>query len=119
MTWSTWIASAAVVVMGTFNTGVTQTPVAIANFEDVAGKWAGHANTYAVSLDLDTNGRFIARYALGSERGAARLEGGNLVIPLPRHNGALQLSRDGETLKGPGIVAGKTWQVSLARKAAR
>ena len=118
MTWSTWITSAAVVVMATCTTGFSQTPMAIATFEDVAGKWAGHANTHAVSLDLETNGRFTARYALGSERGAARLEGGNLVIPLPEHDGALQLSRDGETLKGPGVIGGKTWQVSLARKAA-
>lgn len=119
MTWSTWIAGVAAIVMGTCNTGFSQTPVAIANFEDVAGKWAGHANTHAVTLDLETDGQFIARYALGSERGAARLEGGNLVIPLPKHDGALQLSKDGETLKGPGIIAGKSWQVSLARTAAR
>jgi hypothetical protein len=39
------------------------------------------------------------------------------LIPLTEHQGSLQLAWDGATLKGPGLIAGKTWSVSLARTA--
>lgn len=113
-----WLASAALIILGFCNAGHGQTsvvPTSIASFEDVAGKWVGHANNHDVSLDIDTAGRFTARYALGAESGDARLEDGALVIPLTEHQGALQLAWDGATLKGPGLIAGKTWRVSLVR----
>jgi hypothetical protein len=110
---SVWLASIALAMVGFCNAGHSQT--VIAAFDDVAGKWAGHANTHNVSLEIDAIGRFTAKYALGGESGAARLEGGALVIPLPEHKGTLQLVRDGDTLKGPGLIDGKTWMVSLVR----
>jgi len=115
-----WLASGALIILGFCNAGHGQTsvvPTSIASFEDVAGKWVGHANNHNVSLDIDTTGRFTARYALGEESGDARLEDGALVIPLTEHQGALQLAWDGATLKGPGLIAGKTWRVSLVRTA--
>ena len=115
---SVWLASVALTIVGYCNAGHGQTsvaPTSIASFEDVAGKWVGHANNHNVSLEIDTTGRFTARYALGGESGEARLEGGALVIPLAEHQGSLQLAWDGETLKGPGLIAGKTWSVSLVR----
>jgi hypothetical protein len=116
---SVWLASVALTtVVGFCNAGYGETSVArasIASFEDVAGKWVGHADNHDVSLDIDTAGRFTARYALGGESGAARLEAGALVIPLTEHQGSLQLAWDGATLKGPGLIAGKTWNVSLVR----
>ena len=115
---SVWLASAAVAVVGFCNAGHGQTslaPTSIASFEDVAGKWVGHANDHNVSLEIDTTGRFTARYALGGETGEARLEAGALLIPLAEHQGSLQLAWDGATLKGPGLIAGKTWRVSLVR----
>ena len=116
MTWSVWMASAALAIMSICNTGLGQTATApIASFGDIAGKWAGHAGSHNVTLEIETGGRFTAKYAFGGERGEARLEDGTLVIPLPQHDGALQLTRDGEMLKGPGVIAGKTWMVSLAR----
>ena len=90
-----WLASAALAVVGFWNAGHGRTslaPKSIASFEDVAGKWVGHANNHNVSLEIDTTGRFTARYALGGESGEARLEGGALVIPLAEHQGALQLA---------------------------
>jgi len=89
----------------------------ITRFEDVAGKWTGQAfaNNYRVSLEIDANGKFRARSLLGSERGKARIENGALVIPLVEHEGTLQLVLDGETLKGPGAVAGRTGIVTLVR----
>jgi hypothetical protein len=117
---SVWLASAALAIVGFCNAGHGQTSIApksIASFEDVAGKWVGHANNHNVSLEIDTTGRFTARYALGGESGEARLEGGALVIPLAEHQGALQLAWDGAALKGPGLIAGKTWRVSLVRTA--
>ena len=63
----------------------------------------------------DPRGRFTAKSALGSETGEALLQGGALVVPLVEHNGTLHLVRDGETLKGPGVLRGKTWEVSLVR----
>ena len=85
-----WLASAALAIVGFCNAGHGQTsiaPTSIASFEDVAGKWVGHANNHNVSLEIDTTGRFTARYALGGESGEARLEGGALVIPLAEHQG--------------------------------
>jgi hypothetical protein len=113
---SVWIASLALAIASFCNAGYSQTSIApIASFHDVAGKWAGHANNHHVTLAIDTIGRFTARYALGGESGEAKLENGALVIPLPEHRGTLQLALDGDTLKGPGLIAGKTWMVSLAR----
>jgi hypothetical protein len=116
---SVWLASAALAVVGFCNAGHGQTsaiaPKSIASFEDVAGKWVGHANNHDVSLEIGTTGGFTARYALGGESGEARLEGGALVIPLPEHQGSLQLAWDGATLTGPGLIAGKEWRVSLVR----
>ena len=115
---SVWLASAALAIVGFCNAGHGQTsiaPTSIANFEDVAGTWVGHANNHNVSLEIDTAGRFMARYALGGESGEARLEGGALVIPLAEHHGSLQLAWDGAMLKGPGLIAGKAWRVSLVR----
>lgn len=118
---SVWLGSGALAILAFCNAGHSQTstapaaPTSIASFQDVAGKWAGHANNHNVSLDIDTSGRFTARYAFGGESGDARLEGGALVIPLTEHQGSLQLAWDGATLKGPGLIAGKTWSVSLVR----
>lgn len=108
-----WRAGVTLAIACFCNVGYSQT--LIASFDEVAGKWAGHANTHHVTLEIDASGRFTARYALGGESGEARLEGGALVIPLPKHQGALQLAWDGDTLKGPGQIDGKTWAVSLAR----
>jgi hypothetical protein len=83
---SVWLASAALAIVGFCNAGHGQTSIApksIASFEDVAGKWVGHANNYNASLEIDTTGGFTARYALGGESGEATLEGGALLIPLP------------------------------------
>jgi uncharacterized membrane protein YeaQ/YmgE (transglycosylase-associated protein family) len=113
---SVWLASIALAIMSFGNAGYGQT--LIASFDDVAGKWAGQANTHNVTLEIDHSGRFTARYALGGESGEARLEAGALVIPLPKHRGTLQLGWDGDTLKGAGQTAGKTWVVTLARTAA-
>jgi hypothetical protein len=113
---SVWLASMALATVSLCKAGYSQT--LIASFDDVAGKWAGHANTHNVTLEIDPSGRFTARYALGGERGEARLEAGALVIPLPEHRGTLQLQWDGDTLKGPGQIDGKTWVVTLARTAA-
>ena len=111
-----WLASIALAIVGFCDAGYSQT--LIASFDDVAGKWAGQANTHSVTLEIDPSGRFTAKYALGGESGEARLEAGALVIPLPKHRGTLQLAWDGDTLKGPGQIDGKTWVVSLARTAA-
>ena len=89
----------------------------ITRFDDVAGKWTGRAfaNNYRVSLEIDAAGRFKARSLLGGESGTARLENGVLVIPLVEHKGTLQLVLEGETLKGPGAVAGRSGTVTLVR----
>jgi hypothetical protein len=115
---SDWLASAAVAMVAFCNVGYSQTvtaPTSIACFDDIAGKWAGHANNHNVTLEIDTIGRFTARYALGGESGEARLAGGTLVIPLAEHEGTLELVWDGDTLKGSGLLGGKAWMVSLAR----
>ncbi len=106
---------AAAAILGFSHVACSQS--SITRFEDVAGKWTGHAfaNNYRVSLEIDANGKFRARSLLGSERGKARLENGALVIPLVEHEGTLQLVLDGETLKGPGAVAGRTGTVTLVR----
>jgi hypothetical protein len=80
---SVWLASIPLVITGFCNAGYSQT--LIASFDDVAGEWAGHADTHSVSLKIDPRGRFTATYALGSESGEARLEAGTLVVPLPKH----------------------------------
>ena len=112
---SIWPAMVALAVMGICNAGYSQT--LITSFNDIAGKWAGHANTHNVTLEIDASGRFTAKYAFGGESGVAKLEDGAVVIPLPEHRGTLQLAWDGNTLKGPGQIDGKTWAVSLARAA--
>jgi hypothetical protein len=104
---------ATVTLLAPFAGALSQTP--ITRFEDVAGRWNGYASGHRVALDLDPSGRFTARSSLGSESGEANLLGGFLVIPLVEHSGTLQLAWDGNTLKGPGILHGKTWDVSLAR----
>jgi hypothetical protein len=113
---SVWLASLALAIMSFCNAGHSQAAV-ITAFDEIAGTWAGHANTHDVTLEIDASGRFMARYVFGGESGAARLEGGVLVIPLPEHKGTLQLVRDGDALKGPGLIDGKTWTVSLVRTA--
>ena len=115
---SVWLASAAVGMVTFCNVGYSQTataPTWIARFDDIAGKWTGHANNHNVSLEIDAIGKFTARYALGGESGEARLAGGTLVVPLAEHDGTLELVWDGDTLKGSGLLGGKTWMVSLAR----
>ena len=87
----------------------------ISKFDDIAGRWSGHASSHRVTLDIDAAGTFTAKSALGSETGAARLEDGTLIVPLPEHKGVLQLALQGEGLKGSGVLSGKTWQVSLLR----
>ena len=95
----------------------TVASIPIVKFDNVAGKWVGHANSHNVSLEIDATGGFTARYAFGGVSGEARLENGALVVPLTEHRGLLELAWDGETLKGPGQIAGKTWMVSLVRSA--
>jgi len=115
---SVWLASAAVAMVTFCNVGYSQTataPTSIARFDDIAGKWTGHANNHNVTLEIDAIGRFTARYALGGESGEARLAGGTLVVPLAEHDGTLELVWDGDTLKGSGLLGGKTWMVNLAR----
>jgi hypothetical protein len=109
------MASVALAILGFCNVGYSQT--SITKFDDVAGKWAGYAapHDHKVTLEVDKSGRFKARSPIGSESGAARLEGGALVIPLAGHQGSLQLVLHGDTLKGPGVLDGKTWMVSLVR----
>ena len=110
---STSIAAAAMAVLGFCEAAYGQT--SINRFDEIAGKWTGHASRHSVTLDIDPSGRFTARSPLGSESGEAKLQGGALVVPLVEHNGTLQLVREGETLKGPGVLRGKTWEVSLVR----
>jgi len=105
--------SATIAILASSSGVLSQTP--ISRFEDVAGKWRGHASGYRVTLDLDSSGRFTARSILGSESGTANLQGGLLEIPLPEHRGTLRLAWDGYRLTGPGVLRGKTWDVSLAR----
>jgi hypothetical protein len=115
---SVWLASAAMAMVTFCNVCYSQTataPTSIARFDDIAGKWTGHANNHNVSLEIDTTGRFTARYALGGESGEARLAGGTLVVPLAEHDGTLELVWDGDTLKGSGLLGGKAWMVILAR----
>jgi hypothetical protein len=115
---SVWLATAAVAMVGFCNVGYSQTstdPTSIARFDDIAGKWTGHANDHDVTFEIDAAGRFTARYALGGESGEARLEDGTLVVPLAAHDGTLALVWDGDTLKGTGLLDGKRWMVSLGR----
>jgi hypothetical protein len=114
---SVWLAGMALAIVGFCNAGHSQTaPTSISRFDDVAGKWAGHAApNHNVTLEIDGTGRFKAKSLLGGESGEARLEGGALVIPLTEHRGSLQLVLDGGTLKGPGVLNGRTWMVSLTR----
>jgi hypothetical protein len=81
---SVWLASAALAMVTFCNIGYSQTataPTSIARFDDIAGKWTGHANNHNVTLEIDAIGKFTARYALGGERGEARLARG-------RHSGS-------------------------------
>jgi hypothetical protein len=109
------VASVALAILGFYSVGYSQT--SITKFDDVAGKWAGHASphNYNVTLEIDRSGGFKAGSPLGGENGEAKLDGGTLVIPLTHHRGTPQLVLDGETLNGPGILGGKNWMVSLAR----
>jgi hypothetical protein len=114
------VASVVLAILGFCNVGYSQTSItqtSITKFDDVAGKWAGHASphNYNVTLEIDRSGRFKARSPLGGESGEAKLDGGTLVIPLTQHHGTLQLVLNGETLNGPGILRGKNWMVSLVR----
>ena len=88
---------------------------AISKFDDIVGRWTGYASSHRVTLDIDAAGKFTAISALGRETGAARLEDGTLIVPLPEHKGVLQLALQGEALKGSGVLRGKTWEVSLLR----
>ena len=72
----------------------------ISKFDDIAGRWTGHASSHRVTIDIDAAGKFTAKSALGSETGAAMLQDGTLIVPLPEHKGALQLALQGEALKG-------------------
>jgi hypothetical protein len=87
----------------------------ISKFDDIAGRWTGHASSHRVTLDIDAAGTFTAKSAFGSETGAANLQDGSLIVPLPEHNGVLHLALQGEALKGSGVLSGKTWNVSLLR----
>jgi len=81
---SVWLASAALAMVTFCNIGYSQTataPTSIARFDDIAGKWTGHANNHNVTLEIDAIGKFTARYALGGERGEARLAGGLWWFP--------------------------------------
>jgi hypothetical protein len=113
------MASVALAILGFCNVAYSQT--SITKFDEVAGKWAGHAapHNHNVTLEIDGRGRFKARSPLGGESGEARLEGGALVILLSDHQGSLRLVLDGDTLKGPGLLDGKTWMVNLARTGPR
>ncbi len=103
--------------------GYSQTSVAqpsdaatsVAKFKDLAGKWTGQANNHSVTLEIDPSGKFRATSAVGGEEGEARIEGAILIIPLEEHKGTLVLLQDGDTLKGSGVLAGKTRTVSLRR----
>ena len=107
------IVAVAMAVLGICEAAYGQ--ISINRFDEIAGKWTGHASSHRVTLEIDPRGRFTAKSALGSETGEALLQGGALVVPLVEHNGTLHLVRDGETLKGPGVLRGKTWEVSLVR----
>jgi len=109
-----WLSvAAAVLCVSTVGHGQSS----ISRFADVAGRWTGHAfaNNYRVSLEIDATGKFKAHALLGSESGEARLENGGLVIPLVEHHGTLHLMLDGEILRGPGSVAGRSGTVTLVR----
>jgi hypothetical protein len=84
---------------------------------DVAGRWSGRTSpdNHEVTLEIDQAGKFMAKSALGSKSGEARLQDGRLVLPLPQHHGELRLVPEGDTLTGSGIVSGKTRTVSLRR----
>ena len=71
---SVWLASAAVAMVTFCNVGYSQTataPTSIARFDDIAGKWTGHANNHNVSLEIDTTGRLRRDMPLAAR--AARL----------------------------------------------
>ena len=110
---SSLIAAAGMAVLGFCEVAHGQS--SINRFDEIAGSWTGHASSHRVTLEIDTSGRFTARSPLGSETGDAKLQGGALVVPLVEHKGTLHLVRDGESLKGPGVLRGKTWEVSLVR----
>jgi len=107
------VAAATIALCAWCGTALGQ--VGISTFDDVAGRWTGHASSHRVTLDIDAAGRFTAKSMLGSETGEAKLQDGTLIVPLPEHKGILQLVLRGEALKGAGILSGKTWEVSLLR----
>jgi hypothetical protein len=113
----------AVIAILCSNVGYSQTSVAqpsdaatpVAKFRDLAGKWTGQANNHSVTLEIDPSGKFRATSAVGVEEGEARIEGAILIVPLEEHKGTLVLLHHGDTLKGSGVLDGKTWTVSLRR----
>src|SRR5689334_19180731 len=80
--------------------GTALAQAGISKFEEIAGRWTGTASSHRVALDIDAAGKFTAKSALGSETGEATLQNGMLTIPLPKHQGALQLMLQGDALKG-------------------
>ena len=106
--------TAAAIVLGAW-CGTVLGQSGISKFDDIVGRWTGYASSHRVTLDIDAAGKFTAISALGRETGAARLQDGALIVPLPEHKGVLQLALQGEALKGSGVLRGKTWEVSLLR----
>ena len=111
------VACATIILLFCF-CDVAASQTAITGFSHVAGQWHGYTSPHRhkVTLEIDPTGRFSAGSLLGSESGEARLEGGVLVVPLPKHDGALRLELDGATLKGQGTVAGHAGDVRLTRR---
>jgi len=107
-----WALTAAAISLCTW-CGTALGQSGITKFEDIACRWTGHASSHRVTLDIDAAGKFIAKSALGSESGAAQLQDGTLLLPLPEHKGALRLTLKGEALNGFVALSGKTWEVSL------
>jgi hypothetical protein len=104
------------ILMGLGASAYSQTSL---RFEDIAGRWSGFTSpdNHEVALEIDPSGKFMATSALGSDRGEARLEDGRIILPLSEHQGTIQLTLEGDTLKGSGDVKGKTGTVSLKRAA--
>ncbi len=115
MSRSLFTASLIAALLGLINVVPGQT--AIKTFADVAGKWTGRTapSVHKFTLEIDASGKFRAESALGNESGVARLEGGRIVIPLPEHQGELQLALMADKLSGSGIIRAKTGTVSLVR----
>lgn len=56
--------------------------------QDVVAEGDG---AHAIGLEIDRSGQFPPSSALGSESDEARVQRDRLVIPLPEHNGTLEL----------------------------